>query len=236
MSTFSRACRTTLSRLYNLGSPAATVILLRDAPTGIECLLLLKSQKQRFGGLHVFPGGAVDPADEVYEDGDLDVLSTVTNAAIRELHEETNLDARPGWFTLLSHWMPPGFDASRRGKVFSTFFLTGAASSDSQAARVDGDEIVLHHWLTPERALALYSSGELPMLPPTLHTLTTVRDATYDAQSAEEALRVLATTEARSFHLNTAASAARALPHVWPAFLRWLLVRWRVRLRGPERS
>lgn len=43
---------------------AATVVLLRDAPGGLEVLMTIRPQSMRFmGGMAVFPGGALDPAD-----------------------------------------------------------------------------------------------------------------------------------------------------------------------------
>ncbi|MGZ6793290.1 MAG: hypothetical protein ACXVFV_10095, partial [Mycobacteriales bacterium] len=43
---------------------ASTVVLLRDAETGPEAYLLRRVKGMAFaGGMHVFPGGAVDPAD-----------------------------------------------------------------------------------------------------------------------------------------------------------------------------
>ena len=43
---------------------AATVVLLRDAPGGLEAYLLRRVRGMSFaGGMHVFPGGSVDPAD-----------------------------------------------------------------------------------------------------------------------------------------------------------------------------
>ena len=43
---------------------AATVALLRDAPGGPEVYLLRRVRAMAFaGGMHVFPGGSVDPAD-----------------------------------------------------------------------------------------------------------------------------------------------------------------------------
>jgi 8-oxo-dGTP pyrophosphatase MutT (NUDIX family) len=225
MATFSRSCRSALASLYRLGSqPAATVVLLRDAPAGIECLLLLKSRSQRFGGLHVFPGGAVDTADEVHRDGDLDVTATLTNAATRELHEETKLSMCAGGVTLLSHWLPPAFDVKKRGKAFSTFFVVARAESAASVS-VDGSEIVRHQWLTPERAHQLHYDGQLPMLPPTLYTLGTVANAARVASTAAEAVTVLAAATPRSFQLGNVAGAARSFPWVLPSFLRWLLIK-----------
>ena len=44
--------------------PAATVILLRQGASGLETLMLQRTQGAAFlGGAYVFPGGALDPAD-----------------------------------------------------------------------------------------------------------------------------------------------------------------------------
>lgn len=45
--------------------PAATVTLVRDAPRGLEVLMLQRSLNLAFmPGVHVFPGGALDAADD----------------------------------------------------------------------------------------------------------------------------------------------------------------------------
>lgn len=45
--------------------PAATLMLARDAPRGLEVLMLQRSQALAFmPGVHVFPGGALDAADD----------------------------------------------------------------------------------------------------------------------------------------------------------------------------
>jgi len=44
--------------------PAATVVLIRPGPHGLEVLLTHRPASMAFAGdMHVFPGGAVDPAD-----------------------------------------------------------------------------------------------------------------------------------------------------------------------------
>ncbi len=44
---------------------AATVILLRDAPQGLEVLVLRRVPTMAFAPrMHVFPGGGVDPRDD----------------------------------------------------------------------------------------------------------------------------------------------------------------------------
>lgn len=46
--------------------PAATVLLLRDTDRGLEVLLQRRSRSLAFaGGMTVFPGGAVEPSDEI---------------------------------------------------------------------------------------------------------------------------------------------------------------------------
>ena len=43
---------------------AATVLLLRDGPAGLEVLMTRRSDKASFApGAYVFPGGAIDAAD-----------------------------------------------------------------------------------------------------------------------------------------------------------------------------
>ena len=45
--------------------PAATVTLVRDAPRGLEVLMMQRSFSLAFmPGVHVFPGGALDPSDD----------------------------------------------------------------------------------------------------------------------------------------------------------------------------
>jgi 8-oxo-dGTP pyrophosphatase MutT (NUDIX family) len=44
--------------------PAATLLLLRDAPSGVEVLMMRRQRELRFmGGMWVFPGGRLDPSD-----------------------------------------------------------------------------------------------------------------------------------------------------------------------------
>jgi glyoxylase-like metal-dependent hydrolase (beta-lactamase superfamily II)/8-oxo-dGTP pyrophosphatase MutT (NUDIX family) len=46
--------------------PAATVVLVRPGPTGLEVLMTVRPTTMAFAaGMHVFPGGQVDPADGV---------------------------------------------------------------------------------------------------------------------------------------------------------------------------
>lgn len=63
---------------------AATVVLLRDGPNGVEAVMLLRNLRSDFvGGAYVFPGGGVDP-----DDGPVEAFR---RAAIRESFEEAGL-------------------------------------------------------------------------------------------------------------------------------------------------
>jgi 8-oxo-dGTP pyrophosphatase MutT (NUDIX family) len=106
--------------------PSATVLMLRDAPGGLEVFLLERhGLSDVLGGAYVFPGGKVDPEDVEWADR-LDVAPDELHAglaepdlspaeaaaifvtAIREVFEETGLlfadippdDARRAWARL----------------------------------------------------------------------------------------------------------------------------------------
>ncbi|MEO7940341.1 MAG: MBL fold metallo-hydrolase [Burkholderiaceae bacterium] len=74
---------------------AATVLLLRDGPQGIEVLMTRRSDNASFApGAYVFPGGGIDPADGLAHGmakrrvGQSDLHLTQAIAAIRESFEE----------------------------------------------------------------------------------------------------------------------------------------------------
>ncbi len=141
--------------------PAATVVLLRDAP-GLEVLMLHKSSKVGFGGMWVFPGGRVD-ADDYPPDGDPEAAAR--RAAARETREEAGILATPDDFVWFSHWTPPPSTPKR----FATWFF--AAAAEDHAVQIDGGEIQNHSWLRPGEALARHAAGEIDLVPPTWITL-----------------------------------------------------------------
>lgn len=66
--------------------PAATVMLVRDINGSLEVFMMRRTTKAAFaGGMYVFPGGAVDPADSLHGD------STYEMASIRECFEEAGV-------------------------------------------------------------------------------------------------------------------------------------------------
>ena len=80
--------------------PAATVISLRDSPTGIEVLMVQRTKKADFaGGALLFPGGKVDDSDYEIIKSDCcsltdeipDNLRAIRIAGVREMFEEAGL-------------------------------------------------------------------------------------------------------------------------------------------------
>src|SRR5215831_13178048 len=125
--------------------PAATVVLLRDAPdAGLETLMVRRSSKLEFaGGMWVFPGGRVDPGD-VPSDGDV-----------------VDADA----LVPFAHWVPPPVTAKR----FATWFFLGPAPEG--AVTVDMGEIRDHRWISPADAITRRDAEEIELAPPTWVTL-----------------------------------------------------------------
>jgi len=112
--------------------PAASVILLRGEP--FEVLMIRRHEKSSFvPNAWVFPGGAVDAADQRGS-----TLDTMRVAAARELFEESGI------------WMGaplPDLDAKRRA------LLAGETTFDALAAEspVDFERLVwTSRWITPE--------------------------------------------------------------------------------------
>jgi 8-oxo-dGTP pyrophosphatase MutT (NUDIX family) len=141
--------------------PASTVVLLRSA-SPFEVFLVRRSDSIAFmGGAHVFPGGRVDPSDEIV---DVDVVATETGpaiarmadvpaniaiaqhvAALRELFEEAGvLLARP--LTAIS---------INRLKTDRRELLAGRISFPEvirrERLRLAFDQLAYFaHWVTPE--------------------------------------------------------------------------------------
>jgi 8-oxo-dGTP pyrophosphatase MutT (NUDIX family) len=156
--------------------PAATVILLRDAPEGVETLMLRRDTDLAFaGGAWVFPGGRIDEEDfpgAVRSDHPDTVLVAARNAAARESMEEAGLAVDPEGFVWFAHWTPPALAAGRR---FATWFFAARAPEGSVV--VDDYEIREHQWIRPADALRRRDTGEILLIPPTWMTLHALASA-----------------------------------------------------------
>ncbi|MGE3536502.1 MAG: NUDIX domain-containing protein [Candidatus Tectimicrobiota bacterium] len=169
--------------------PAATVILLRAADTGLETLLLRRNAALAFhGGAWVFPGGRIDAADCVPE-APTDTVAAARRAAVREAYEEAGVVLRPEDLVLLSHWTTP----VGRPKRFATWFFV--ASAGTETVRIDGGEIHDHQWMQPEQALGAQRAGDIELPPPTFVTL--VQLAAY--RSLQDALERIAAQPPTTF-------------------------------------
>jgi 8-oxo-dGTP pyrophosphatase MutT (NUDIX family) len=179
-----------MSQAAVIAHPSATVVLLRDRPSGLELLLVRRSSKLVFhGGAWVFPGGRIDPED--YAAGaDGDVVAASRKAAVREIQEEAGLTVDPAGLILISHWTTPE-GLPRR---FATWFYAAAVAGEGRV-EVDGGEIKAHRWIRPGDALAAQWAGEIELPPPTY--VTTHAFTAYG--SADDALSTLREREPEIF-------------------------------------
>jgi 8-oxo-dGTP pyrophosphatase MutT (NUDIX family) len=159
--------------------PAATIVLLRDAPGGVEVLLTRRSRQAGFvPGAWVFPGGRVDGSDATPDvvahlDG-LDAPEAATRlqlhdadppaiahylAALREAFEET------GILVGVDHAGRPPATAAESAAVDDVRVALleeriGFAEALARlGCRIAGDAIeYLAHWVTPEAEARRYDT------------------------------------------------------------------------------
>jgi 8-oxo-dGTP pyrophosphatase MutT (NUDIX family) len=145
-------------------APAATVVLLRDGPAGLEVLLARRSSKLAFhGGAWVFPGGRIDPED--YGDAPNDLAAAARRGAVREAKEEAGVDVDPDALVHLSNWTTPEISPKR----FATWFFVGPVAGGTAVA--DGAETDALQWFRPQEALDARDRGEIELAPPQYVTL-----------------------------------------------------------------
>lgn len=182
---------------------AATVVVMRDAShaavsdisdadsdtsrgggRGPEVLMLRRNSRGAFGGMWVFPGGQVDPADRDNADahdmvGDCEpphgpaeptdnAYRGFRTAAVREAAEEAGIDLSGSELVHLSHWLPPPIKPKR----FATHFFVCEAPADLGKISIDRSEILDHIWITPAEALRRRAAAEIKFVTPTFVTLT----------------------------------------------------------------
>ncbi len=182
---------------------AATVVLLRDGAGGPEVLMLRRTSSVAFGGLWVFPGGAVDPQDaDPARPGD--ELAAARRAAVREAAEEAGLPVAADGLVATALWEPPP-EAPRRYRTW--FFVAPAPAGD---VVVDGGEIDHHAWLAPADALARQQVGEIELAPPTWMTLWRLAADSGSAAGSAQALVDLASRRpAEQFRTHIAREGER---------------------------
>jgi 8-oxo-dGTP pyrophosphatase MutT (NUDIX family) len=174
--------------------PAASVLLVRDVGTTLEVLLVERPARGYFGGLFVFPGGAVDPID--HSELARRVVSGPAHdhefraAAVREVAEEVGLAlttrgvvAAPD---LRGEQLFTSFDGNGsrlegEGLVLISRWVTPAYApvrfdtrfyiavvEDTPPIRLDPGELIGHMWGVPDQALAMHERGDLALILPTL--------------------------------------------------------------------
>jgi 8-oxo-dGTP pyrophosphatase MutT (NUDIX family) len=165
--------------------PAATVVVIRDAQGGgLEALMLRKNSALAFGGMWVFPGGRVEPADFDPLAPD-DERVAARHAAVREAREEAGLEVDAAGLVPFSHWVPP----ARAPKRFSTWFFLAAIHHGVKVV-IDGGEIHEHQWMAPADALRRRDDLEIELAPPTWVTLRRLAGAPDTAAALADAAAV----------------------------------------------
>ncbi|MGL5809834.1 MAG: NUDIX hydrolase [Nocardioides sp.] len=172
---------------------AASVVLLRGGPEGIELYLMVRHAAMAFApGVAVFPGGGVGAADHAPLALDrrdwsgllgvpADRARAVVRAAIRETREETGVSLSAGQLTPWACWVTP--EASPRR--YRTWFFLAALPSDQEARDISG-EAERASWLTPRAALSRFVRGDLSLWPPQAATCAEL----IDARSPDQAVAI----------------------------------------------
>lgn len=140
--------------------PAATVVVARSGPGGLEVLLLRRPEESTFAaGAYVFAGGRIDPGDrepgllERVDAGRADGEPEALVAAARELWEETGL--------LLGR-AGAGAEPSRveaaRGELVRGETPFGRLAADLDLDLPRGPVAYFARWITPEKLSRRYDT------------------------------------------------------------------------------
>jgi len=169
---------------------AASVILLRDAPDGMEAFVQHRVSTMDFAaGMVVFPGGRIDPADRTGWDYPEELLlrhaadwtqssigddpdeaarnaGTVLTAAIREVQEEAGLSIQATHLRPWANWITP-MDMPKR---FDTYFYI-AKPAPGAAPQHQTTEAWQSLWMPVAGILEAEAAGTLKLMPPTYYLL-----------------------------------------------------------------
>ncbi|CAO3436723.1 NUDIX hydrolase [Azospirillum endophyticum] len=129
--------------------PAATLILLRDGPDGLEVLVMERHAGLRFApGATVFPGGRLEPADHDppwrarWPDGEPPADLAHRVAAVRECAEECGI-------LLAGNSLPPSSLAGLRRSLAAGEGFAAALAHAGTGPALER-MAVLARWVTPE--------------------------------------------------------------------------------------
>ncbi|HET8796355.1 MAG TPA: NUDIX hydrolase [Thermoanaerobaculia bacterium] len=177
--------------------PAASVIVLRDAP--LEILMMRRHENRSFApSAWVFPGGMAEQIDNelAHELADGSTLAAMRFTALRETFEETGVwlgspiddadhkrrrllagsltlrdllrDAAADLESLV--WTSRWITPAGAPKRFDTYFFLARVPPDA-VATAEESEAVEVAWVSPENALARNAAGTMAMIFPTLRNL-----------------------------------------------------------------
>ncbi|MCD4849555.1 NUDIX hydrolase [Arthrobacter sp. AK01] len=169
---------------------AASVILLRNAPGGLEAFVQHRVSTMDFAaGMVVFPGGRVDAADTSGWDYPAELLQhhaaqwrqssiganpaqattsagTVLTAALREVQEEAGLSIHSADLRPWANWITP----TDMPKRFDTYFYIAkpAPGAEPQHQTTEAWQSL---WMPVDGILAAEAAGTLKLMPPTYYLL-----------------------------------------------------------------
>ncbi len=144
-------------------APAATVLLVRDAPSGLEVFMVQRHHRIEFaGGAMVFPGGKVEPGDAdpalaghcAGVEGLPGEARAFRVAALRELFEECAvlLARSPGQSELLPFARLADLLKRYRGEVQAHRVSIGQLARAERLELACDLLVPFAHWITPEPA------------------------------------------------------------------------------------
>jgi 8-oxo-dGTP pyrophosphatase MutT (NUDIX family) len=175
--------------------PAASLILMRDHPTGVpEILAVRRGEMLAFAaGAYVFPGGRVDPADvaaalRLGVDDPAEWAARI--AAVRETQEETGIADAADIADLVpfARWRPPS-EAPRR---FDTRFYLAQARDDAAAPVPDGTESSEAFWTSAQALLDDCAAGRGHAIFPTRRLLERLAQFAGFGEARAQAVRLSA--------------------------------------------
>lgn len=163
--------------------PAATVVLLRDGADGLEVWLQQRATTLAFAaGMYAFPGGRVDEAEDtsqvvhdvshaaaVWGDDDVEVTRAHVAAAVRETWEESGVRLDASTLVPWTRWVTPPGETRR----FDARFYLARCPVDQGPQPLTG-EVAAGQWFVVHAAVEAFSTGDLPMWPPTISTLASL--------------------------------------------------------------